>query len=81
MSSFANKGLRKHKLNQRKEALFALNNFADIMINMGRLAELIEDHSGLVNDSTILNIANDYNKLNKLNLSEQQINIVINKFL
>jgi hypothetical protein len=81
MSSFAHKGLRKFKLQKQKEALKALNNFADIMLNMGKLREFIEEHAGLVNAETIQEIADKYNKYNNLYLTKEQINIVIKQFV
>lgn len=80
MATYSKNGLRKHQLNNRKEALKQLSNFGNIMESMKTLDLALDAYEGKITKGTLDSIAMMINLEKKLNLNEKQISMVTKKY-
>lgn len=75
------KGARKHQQEKNKDAMNQLRNFANIIQSMQMLDKLLEEYPGHLTEDNILDTAKLINVNQGLKLDDNQVNIVVNKFL
>lgn len=80
-ATYSKRGYRKSELENRKNALKQINNFSNILQNMDILNREIENYNGIITEDKLNTIAHAINLEKKLYLSEDQINIVLKKYL
>jgi len=76
MATFTKNGSRKFKLDNQKNALKQINNFGSILANMNILNQEIDNYQGIITPEKLEEIITLINLEKKLNLTEEQLQIV-----
>lgn len=72
----AKQSIKRSVLKKEKEALRQLGDFSNIVMNMERLNEAIDNYEGLIRPEDLDSVCDKLNKELKLKLTEDQIRIV-----
>lgn len=81
MATYQKNGMRKHILNNNKNAMKQISNISNIISNMGTLMESLDNYEGLITKDNLNEIAMLINRDKRLQLLEDQVKIVTKRYV
>jgi len=78
--TYKKNGMRKHILDNNKNAMKQISNMSNIISNMGTLLESLDNYDGLLTKDNLDEIAMLINRDKRLQLLEDQVKIVTKRY-
>ena len=79
-STYTKNGMRKHILDNNKNAMKQISNMSNIISNMGTLMESLDKYDGLLTKDNLDEVAMLINREKRLQLLEDQVKIVTKRY-
>lgn len=78
--TYKKNGMRKHMLDNNKNAMKQISNMSNIISNMGTLMESLDKYDGLLTKDNLDEVAMLINREKRLQLLEDQVKIVTKRY-